>query len=182
MFSCHQSGDVTQYVLRHVDVVKEFSSPSTNIYSSINSSNLRARPQSCCENSILWDRIDIHIEVPAVAFEQLSSKEPGESSEAIRNRVLQAREVQRQRFGEKSKVRSNSRMTNKHHRAFCRLDQEAEGLIQMAMTELHLSARAYDRILKVARTIADLEACDVISSIHVGEAIQYRTLDRNLWA
>lgn len=130
----------------------------------------------------LLDRIDIHLEVPAVAYEQLASKQPGESSAAISERVLAARELQKQRFGDASRVRCNARMTNKHHRAFCRLDQEAEGLLQMAMSELHLSARAYDRILKVARTIADLEGAEVIGSVHVGEAIQYRTLDRNLWA
>ena len=73
-------------------------------------------------------------------------------------------------------------MTSKQHRMFCRLDEEADGLLQMAMTQLHLSARAYDRILKVARTIADLEGSDVINATHIGEAVQYRTLDRNLWA
>jgi magnesium chelatase family protein len=130
----------------------------------------------------LLDRIDIHIEVPAVDFQQLSGKEPGEPSEAIRQRVIAAREVQRKRFGENGRVRCNARMTPKQQQSFCSLDDEALGLLKMAMSELHLSARAYDRILKVARTIADLEGGDSINATHVGEAVQYRTLDRNLWA
>src|SRR4030095_8032680 len=130
----------------------------------------------------LLDRIDIHIEVPAVEYQQLSSKQPGEASVAIRERIAAAREVQRVRFGDQSRVRCNARMTSKQHRLFCRLDEEADGLLQMAMTQLHLSARAYDRILKVARTIADLEQSEIINATHIGEAVQYRTLDRNLWA
>lgn len=130
----------------------------------------------------LLDRIDIHIEVPAVEYQQLASKQQGESSNAIRERIVAVREVQRQRFGENTRVRCNARMTSKQHRAFCRLTEDAEGLLQMAMTQLHLSARAYDRILKVARTIADLDNSEVINATHIGEAVQYRTLDRNLWA
>jgi magnesium chelatase family protein len=130
----------------------------------------------------LLDRIDIHIEVPAVDYQQLTSKQAGEASSAIRERIVAAREVQRVRLGDQSRVRCNARMTSKQHRAFCRLDEEADGLLQMAMTQLHLSARAYDRILKVARTIADLEQSEIINATHIGEAVQYRTLDRNLWA
>jgi magnesium chelatase family protein len=129
----------------------------------------------------LLDRIDIHIEVPAVEFQQLASKQLGESSTAIRERILTARQVQQRRFAGESRVRCNARMTPRQHRNFCRLGAEAEGLLEMAMTQLHLSARAYDRVLKVARTIADLDASDVIEANHVGEAVQYRTLDRNLW-
>jgi magnesium chelatase family protein len=132
----------------------------------------------------LLDRIDIHIEVPAVEYQQLVSKQPGESSDSIRARIITAREVQRNRFSDNgnTRVRCNARMTSKQHRAFCRLTEDADGLLQMAMTQLHLSARAYDRILKVARTIADLDQSEVINATHVGEAVQYRTLDRNLWA
>lgn len=130
----------------------------------------------------LLDRIDIHIEVPAVEYQQLASKQQGESSDAIRERIIAAREMQRQRFSDNGRVRCNARMTSKQHRAFCRLTEDADGLLQMAMTQLHLSARAYDRILKVARTIADLDNADVINATHIGEAVQYRTLDRNLWA
>jgi magnesium chelatase family protein len=95
---------------------------------------------------------------------------------------MAARHIQQRRFGSDSRVRCNARMTSRQHRSFCQLVPEAEGLLEMAMTQLHLSARAYDRILKVARTIADLEGSETIKPDHVGEAVQYRTLDRNLWA
>ncbi|MEQ1859814.1 MAG: YifB family Mg chelatase-like AAA ATPase [Chthoniobacteraceae bacterium] len=130
----------------------------------------------------LLDRIDIHIEVPVVEFRQLASREPGESSAALRERVIAAQAVQRERFEASSRVRNNARMTPKQQKTFCELGADAEGLLQMAMSELHLSARAYDRILKVARTIADLDGSASIQTHHVGEAVQYRTLDRNLWA
>lgn len=130
----------------------------------------------------LLDRIDIHLEVPAVQFREMSSGEPGEASSAIRDRVTHVREVQRRRFGSASKTRCNSRMSAKQIKAHCPLGEDAAGMLQMAMNELNLSARAYDRILKVARTIADLAGVDAITAEHVGEAIQYRTLDRNLWA
>jgi magnesium chelatase family protein len=130
----------------------------------------------------LLDRIDIHIEVPVVEFQQLASRQPGEASSAMRERVIQARGVQRRRFNGNGRIRCNSRMNAKQQKSFCALGSEAEGLLQMAMSQLHLSARAYDRILKVARTIADLDGSEEILSEHVGEAVQYRTLDRNLWA
>lgn len=130
----------------------------------------------------LLDRIDLHLEVPVVEFQQLASRQPGESSAAIRERILVARAVQQRRFGKDSRVRCNARMTPKQQKTFCDLGSEAEGLLQMAMSELHLSARAYDRILKVARTIADLDGKESITAEHIGEAIQYRTLDRNFWA
>jgi len=128
----------------------------------------------------LLDRIDIHVEVPAVQYSDISSSKPGEASEAIRNRVQTARAIQGERFG-KSKVTCNSRMTTRHLKSHCQLDEAGQDLIKMAMTELNFSARAYDRILKVARTIADLEASESIQANHISEAIQYRTLDRNLW-
>ncbi len=130
----------------------------------------------------LLDRIDLHLEVPVVEFQQLASRQPGECSAAIRERILAVRDVQRRRFGENTRVRCNARMTPKQQKIFCDLDSAAEGLLRMAMSELHLSARAYDRILKVARTIADLDGKEAIAPEHVGEAIQYRTLDRTLWS
>jgi len=139
----------------------------------------------------LLDRIDIHVEVPAVQYRDISSNVPGESSESIRSRIEAAREVQRQRFtkngsgataGSTTKTRCNSRMTAQQIKRYCQLDEAAEGMMKMAMTELNFSARAYDRILKVARTIADLANSESILADHIGEAIQYRTLDRNLWA
>jgi magnesium chelatase family protein len=130
----------------------------------------------------LLDRIDIHLEVPAVSFQEMAGKEAGESSAAIRQRVEAARRVQRERFATTSRTRTNARMSAKGIRSHCHLDDDAAGMLQMAMTELDLSARAYDRILKVARTIADLAGSPSIASEHVAEAIQYRTLDRKLWA
>jgi len=137
---------------------------------------------SCCENSGLCDRIDIHVEVPAVPYRDISSQGiPGEPSAAIRERITKVREIQRERFAKNPKVRCNARMTTQLLKRHCALDEAAEGMMKMAMTELNFSARAYDRILKVARTIADLADSENILADHVGEAIQYRTLDRNLW-
>ncbi|EDY17542.1 Mg chelatase, subunit ChlI [Chthoniobacter flavus Ellin428] len=134
----------------------------------------------------LLDRIDIHVEVPAVQYQDISSKTPGESSASIRERIIKARDIQRERFAQngngKSKVRCNARMSAQLLKRHCTLEEAAEGMMKMAMTELNFSARAYDRILKVARTIADLADSENILAEHVGEAIQYRTLDRNLWA
>jgi magnesium chelatase family protein len=130
----------------------------------------------------LLDRIDIHVEVPAVQYREMASNEPGEASAAIRQRVEQARAVQSARFTGHGRARCNARMSAKQIKSYCALDEAAEGLMKMAMTELNFSARAYDRILKVARTIADLDSQEQIGSAHVAEAIQYRTLDRNLWA
>ena len=129
----------------------------------------------------LLDRIDIHVEAPAVEYKELSSEERAESSEAIRERVLQARKLQQERFAGKPKCRANAQMSHGLLRTHCKLDSEGRELLRHAMEELHLSARAYDRILKVARTIADLAGSEGIRPPHVLEAIQYRTLDRNLW-
>jgi len=128
----------------------------------------------------LLDRIDLHIEVPAVRYEELSGKAPGEPSEAIRARVEAARRIQHDRFG-KSKVRCNARMNPRQMKEHCQLDEPSQELLRVAISELNFSARAYDRILKVARTIADLAGREQIESEDVSEAIQYRTLDRNLW-
>lgn len=126
----------------------------------------------------LLDRIDIHIEVPTVKYSELSSNQVGESSEAIRQRVKKAREIQLNRFKEKQHIFCNARMESKDIRQYCQIDQQGEELLKMAITKLGLSARAYDRILKVARTIADLENNESIKPQYISEAIQYRSLDR----
>ena len=130
----------------------------------------------------LLDRIDLHVEVTPVSFEELSSKEKGESSADIRKRVMAAREVQGSRYKENEGVHANAQMSTKQLQVFCKLNSESQQLLKMAMTKLNLSARAYDRILKVARTIADLEKNKSITSEHIAEAIQYRSLDREGWA
>lgn len=129
----------------------------------------------------LLDRIDIHIEVTPVPFEKLSDNRKGESSIEIRKRVIAAREVQTARFQNLEKVHYNAQMSTKHIRKFCPLDDASLQLLKTAMERLNLSARAYDRILKVSRTIADLEQAEHISSAHIAEAIQYRSLDRDGW-
>jgi magnesium chelatase family protein len=128
----------------------------------------------------LLDRIDLHIEVPAVKYEELSGKVPGEPSQAIRARVETARRIQQERCG-KTKASCNARMSSRHLKEHCNLDEASQELLRVAISELNFSARAYDRILKVARTIADLAGRERIESEDVSEAIQYRTLDRNLW-
>lgn len=131
----------------------------------------------------LMDRIDIHIDVPAVNFKELRGKDvpPGETSKEIRMRVLKAREIQLKRFaGEK--VFSNSAMSPTQIRKFCALDADSENLLEKAMLKQGLSARAHDRILKVSRTIADLDASENIRPNHISEAINYRSLDRNYWS
>ena len=128
----------------------------------------------------LLDRIDLHIEVPAVPFQELSAKADGTPSAHMREQVLKARAVQHERFGGDHRV--NSRMTPRQLRKFCNLDEAGAALLRSAMDELGLSARAHDRILRVARTIADLEEAVSIKPEHVSEAIHYRTLDRKLWA
>ena len=128
----------------------------------------------------LLDRIDIHVDVPAVQYKDISSRAPGEPSAAIRARVEKARAIQEKRFG-KSKTSCNARMAPRLIRAHCVIDEAGQELLKNAMNDLHMSARAHDRILKVARTIADLDGSVVIKADHLAEAIQYRTLDRNLW-
>lgn len=123
----------------------------------------------------LFDRIDLHVEVPAVPYRQLSGDAGGESSATVRERVLHARELQYQRAG-----KLNARLSPRELKQHCRLDEPSQELLKMAMTELGLSARAHDRILKVSRTIADLEGSATIQAHHVSEAIQYRSLDRQL--
>ncbi len=129
----------------------------------------------------LLDRIDIHIEVTPVPFEKLSEERKGEGSVEIRKRVTSARELQTLRFDSLEHVHYNAQMNTKHIRQYCKLDDASKSLLKNAMERLNLSARAYDRILKVARTIADLDNSQEIIGSHIGEAIQYRSLDREGW-
>jgi len=127
----------------------------------------------------LLDRIDIHIEVPAVKYKELSQESSGESSSDIRNRVIRARSVQGERF-KKSKIYCNAQMTARFLKKHCQIGEDSKQLLEMAIDKLGLSARAYTRILKVSRTIADLAGEDSIQSSHIAETIQYRSLDRSL--
>lgn len=128
----------------------------------------------------LLDRIDIHVEVPRLNPQELMTRQPGESSATVRERVFRARQRQVQRFNG-SGLSSNAQMGAKHLREHCQLDGGANDLLKTAINQLSLSARAYDRILKVARTIADLDSADTIALHHIAEAINYRTMDRKLF-
>jgi len=130
----------------------------------------------------LLDRIDIHIEVTPVSYDELSSKQVNENSKGIRDRVINARLIQEERFKAHKEVHCNAQMGSKLLRQVCKIDSSGEQILKTAMEKLGLSARAYDRILKVARTIADLDASENIQTAHLAEAIQYRSLDREGWA
>lgn len=129
----------------------------------------------------LLDRIDLHVEVDKVSYDELSSKSKGESSAAIRERVIEARELQSRRYLGIDGVYCNAQISTKMARKICRIDDAGETMMKRAMNTLGLSARAYDRILKVSRTIADLDRSENIQSHHIAEAIQYRNLDREGW-
>jgi len=129
----------------------------------------------------LLDRIDIHIEVNPVPFEKLTEEHLCESSKTIRERVTKSREIQVKRFSEFNNIHYNAQMGVKQIRKFCKLNDESMNLLKTAMERLNLSARAFDRILKVSRTIADLDGVESINSTHISEAIQYRSLDREGW-
>lgn len=129
----------------------------------------------------LMDRIDIHINVPAVKFKELSSNEKAENSENIRQRVNLSREVQRERFASEKSIYCNAQMESRVIRKYCPIDDQSQALLKTAIQRQGLSARAYDRILKVSRTIADLAGSEKIDMEHIAEAIHYRTLDRSLW-
>nr|WP_242979045.1 YifB family Mg chelatase-like AAA ATPase [Rhodohalobacter mucosus] len=129
----------------------------------------------------LLDRIDLHVEVEKVSFDELSSKSKGESSSIIRKRVVEAREIQGRRFLGMENVYCNAQMSTKMARRICKIDTDGENMLKKAMNSFGLSARAFDRILKVSRTIADLDRNEQIRSNHIAEAIQYRNLDREGW-
>ena len=128
------------------------------------------------------DRIDIHCEIQAVPFAQLSQMQPGEPSAVIRERVIAARKIQEERFKPFKGVHCNAQMSEKMLHEFAEPDAASLDMLRMAMERLKLSARAYSRILKVARTIADLASSEQIQSMHIAEAIGYRSLDRGDWA
>jgi len=130
----------------------------------------------------LLDRIDLHVEVTPVSFNELSNKQIGESSNDIRERVIAARKIQEKRFEKNDGIHSNAQVSPKMLKKICEINQNGKDLLKKAMDKLGLSARAYDRILKVARTIADLEGSENIQTNHLAEAIQYRSLDREGWA
>jgi magnesium chelatase family protein len=129
----------------------------------------------------LLDRIDIHITVPSVKFDELSSEHKGEDSATIRARVNRARKMQLERFHDAPHIYCNANMDSRDIRDYCRIDGQAQSLLATAIRQQGLSARAYDRIHKVARTIADLAGTSQIELAHVAEAVHYRTLDRRLW-
>jgi magnesium chelatase family protein len=130
----------------------------------------------------LLDRIDIHVEVPRLKFTEMTTEMPAESSAAVRTRVNQARVIQQERFQKEKHTYCNAHMQAKHLKKYCQLTAESQELLKNAINKLNLSARAYDRILKVARTIGDLENQPQIQSPHIAEALQYRSLDKNLFA
>jgi magnesium chelatase family protein len=138
----------------------------------------------------LLDRIDLHVEVTPVNYDDLSDEAPQESSAEIRQRVLRARKIQWRRFDQHRRaenklahpaLHANTEMGSRELRKFCRLDQQSAEMIKRAMNTLGLSARAYDKILKVGRTIADLDNAQMIEARHIAEAIQYRSLDKGEW-
>ena len=130
----------------------------------------------------MLDRIDLHVEVTPVAFSELSTLKPQQNSITIRERVIKAREMQEKRYQQYSGIYCNAQMSSKMLKEICIINTVGANLLKAAMEKLNLSARAYDRILKVSRTIADLSASEEIKPEHLAEAIQYRSLDRERWA
>lgn len=130
----------------------------------------------------LLDRIDLHVEVTPVSFDELAHDIPSEGSKEIRKRVEETRELQQSRYGIRSGIHCNAQMSKKELDSFCQIDDSGRSILKNAMDRMGLSARAYDRILKVARTIADIDRSEVIQPNHLAEAIQFRSLDREGWA
>jgi len=137
---------------------------------------------SCKRGYNIFDHIDIHCEIQAVPFSELSQMQPGEPSAAIRERVIAARRIQEERFKNFKGIHCNAQMTERMLHEFAEPDAASLDMLRMAMERLKLSARAYSRILKVARTIADLEGSEKVQFQHIAEAIGYRNLDRGDWA
>lgn len=129
----------------------------------------------------LMDRIDLHVEVTPVPFSELTDRKPGEKSDAVRRRVIEARKIQSKRYQDQKNIYNNAQMGSNDILKYCQLDEQGKGLLKRAMEKLSLSARAYDRIIKIARTIADLDNCENIKTEYLAEAIQYRSLDRESW-
>lgn len=130
----------------------------------------------------ILDRIDIHVEVPAVRWKDLADESaPGETSDEVAGRVNRAREIQKRRYHNAPGIHANAHLRPQGIRGFCALDEPGKKILQRAIDSFGFSARAYHRILKVARTIADLESAENIEARHISEAVQYRTLDRTLW-
>ena len=129
----------------------------------------------------LLDRIDLQVEILPVPFEKLADAAPGEPSAAIRERVVKARAIQAARFADESAIHCNAQMNSRLLQRWCQLSKESAAILQHAMVKFDMSARAYDRILKVARTIADLDNSDEIMPHHMSEAVNYRNLDRSNW-
>jgi magnesium chelatase family protein len=129
----------------------------------------------------LLDRIDIQVEILPVPFEKLSAMQPGEPSAAIRARVIAARAIQSERFKDEPNIHCNAQMNSRLLNKWVKLDENASKVIEKAMIKYDMSARAYDRILKVARTIADLDGSENVTAIHIHEAVSYRNLDRSTW-
>ncbi|MBR6036849.1 MAG: ATP-binding protein [Bacteroidaceae bacterium] len=142
---------------------------------------LTGMKNSCKRGYIIFDRIDLQVEVESVPFEDIAKAPKGESSAAIRERVLKARQIQNERYKDVKGVHCNAQMTTSLLQKYVQLDDQALNLLRTAMKKFNLSARAYDRILKVSRTIADLEGAENVQSHHIAEAIGYRNLDRDNW-
>lgn len=136
---------------------------------------------SCKRGYKIFDHIDIQVEIVPVPFDELTKNNPSESSSVIRERVIRARRIQEQRFAQEPGIHSNAQMTPRLLQRYAVPDERGKAMLQSAMERLNLSARAYDRILKVARTIADLEGCEDVQAAHLAEAIGYRSLDRENW-
>ena len=128
----------------------------------------------------LLDRMDIQVEVPSLSYEKLADNRPTESSEKIRERVLRAREIMNKRYAG-TKIRANGDLTPAMIREYCVLDDAAQEVLKAAFDRMGLSARGYDRILRVARTVADMHGCEIIGKEHVAQAVQFRNLDRKYW-
>lgn len=169
--------------MKRVDDISKKHSRMSLISCNKHCSNLYEAPKwTQFQDHVFLDRIDIQCEITPVPFKDISKAQPGEPSESIRERVMKARTIQSERFKHFKGVYSNAQMSERMIHQFAEPDQAGVDMLRMAMEKLSLSARAYNRILKVARTIADLESCEHVLSNHLAEAISYRNLDRGDWA